>query len=194
MDKMISVKQAIEVLKSHTFSISLASGIVEHVIREEDIEKFLSEVPGLPINNSEEEFLMNDAVVELLKENKRLRNLLEQALKDIEIACSEQLGFIKISLPRHTDISIEKNDGTLYKVAEKNEWRWRYADVVEEVLKRKPARWSDTMVPFKYDEDDVDLHFGYQCSVCGKHANRTLYCGNCGSLMENGIEYEEFES
>ena len=135
--------------------------------------------------------MVNDEVLKLREENERLKDLLNKALKDIETACSNDLGFVRISVPRRTDISIEKNDGSLYKVAEKKEWRWRYADEVESVLKKHTASWSEKMVAFKIGEDDTDLHFGYQCSACGKHSNRTVYCGNCGRLMENGFSYED---
>ena len=51
-------------------------------------------------------------------------------------------------------------------------------------IQDKCGKWSDKQVAYRGEYGDI--HFGYQCSVCGAIVNKTNYCGACGAKMENG--------
>lgn len=50
-------------------------------------------------------------------------------------------------------------------------------------IQDKCGKWSDKQVAYRGEYGDV--HFGYQCSVCGAIVNKANYCGVCGTKMES---------
>ena len=56
-----------------------------------------------------------------------------------------------------------------------------YCPLIE--IQDKCGKWSDKQKAYRGEYGDV--HFGYQCSVCGAIVNKTNYCGACGAKMEN---------
>lgn len=50
-------------------------------------------------------------------------------------------------------------------------------------IQDKCGKWSDKQKAYRGEYGDV--HFGYQCSVCGAIVNKANYCGACGAKMKN---------